>query len=407
MRILHILDHSLPLHSGYSFRTREILDQQRARGWETAQVTGTKQSGAREPVEVADGLTFHRTLSRGGLGERVPVLNQWVGVRALARRITSLLPTLRPEILHAHSPCLNGMAALSVGRRFGLPVLYEMRALWEDAAVDHGTATEGGLRYRLSRFLETRVLRRADAITTICEGLRAEVLARGIPGGKVTVIPNAVDIERFTVAERPDDALRRELGLEGARVLGFLGSFYAYEGLSLLLEAFPGILAAVPSARLLLVGGGYEEEALRRQAAQAGIADKVLFPGRVPHDRVQAYYSLVDLLVYPRLSMRLTELVTPLKPLEGMAQGKLVVASDVGGHRELIRDGETGVLFRAGDAASLSAAVRAILLRPEQQAAILRAGRRFVENERNWAASVARYEPVYASLLGRSTRASA
>ncbi len=407
MRILHVLDHSLPLHSGYSFRTRAILDQQRARGWDTSQLTGIKQAGAREPVEVADGLTFHRTLKRGGLAERVPVLNQWVVVRSLARRIASLLPTLRPHILHAHSPCLNGMAALRAGRRHGLPVLYEMRALWEDAAVDHGTASEGGLRYMLSRHLETRVLRRADAITTICEGLREEVLARGIPPGKVTVIPNAVDIERFTVAARPDEALRRELGLEGTRVLGFLGSFYAYEGLSLLLEAFPGILAAVPNARLLLVGGGYEEEALRRQAAQAGIADKVLFPGRVPHDRVHAYYSLVDLLVYPRLSMRLTELVTPLKPLEGMAQGKVVVASDVGGHRELIRDGETGVLFRAGDAASLGAAVQGILLRPDRQAAILREGRRFVEGERNWAASVARYEPVYASLLRGAKRESA
>jgi PEP-CTERM/exosortase A-associated glycosyltransferase len=281
-------------------------------------------------------------------------------------------------------------------------LVYEVRASWEDAAVDHGTAQAGGLRYRLSRGLETWALKRASAITTICEGLRGEIVARGIPAEKVTVIPNAVDIEAFTLGGTPDPELRRALGLDEACVLGFVGSFYAYEGLALLMRALPVIAAQVPRVRVLLVGGGSQEAELKRLVSELGIADRVVFAGRVPHGEVQRYYDLIDLLVYPRLSMRLTELVTPLKPLEAMAQGRLLVASDVGGHRELIRDGETGVLFKAGDPDALAAAVIGLLREPQRWPAMKDAGRRFVENERNWAASVAHYRPVYDALLGSS-----
>jgi glycosyltransferase involved in cell wall biosynthesis len=185
-------------------------------------------------------------------------------------------------------------------------------------------------------------------------------------------------------------------------VLGFLGSFYAYEGIDLLVEALPGILRDVPNARVLLVGGGFEEARLKQQVERLGLQQQCLFIGRVPHADVERYYSLVDLLVYPRRSIRLTELVTPLKPLEAMAQGKLLIASDVGGHRELIRDGETGLLFKPDSADALAAAVRQMATLRDRRDSIRLAGRRFVEQERTWAASVARYQPVYEALLESS-----
>jgi PEP-CTERM/exosortase A-associated glycosyltransferase len=225
---------------------------------------------------------------------------------------------------------------------------------------------------------------------------------RGIRADKVTVIPNAVDIEKFTVDQAPDGALQTELGLSGAVVLGFIGSFYGYEGLSLLLDAMPGIQSANPRARLLLVGGGPQESALKQRAAALGIEDKVVFTGRVPHHEVQRYYDLVDVLVYPRLAMRLTDLVTPLKPLEAMAQGRLLVASDVGGHRELIADGVTGMLFRAGDAEALAAKVLALLDDRSRWPLLRAAARRFVETERNWAGSVGRYRQVYQRAAGKA-----
>ena len=231
------------------------------------------------------------------------------------------------------------------------------------------------------------------------------MIARGIPADKVTVIPNAVDIEGFAAGAAPDPELQRRLGLEGALVLGFIGSFYAYEGLAVLLRALRQMLATNGRARLLLVGGGPQEAQLKALAAELGLADKVVFAGRVPHQDVPRYYDLIDVLVYPRLSMRLTELVTPLKPLEAMAQGRLVAASDVGGHRELIRNGETGVLFAPGDPAALAAAVGKLLGSPERWPQIKAAARQFVERERTWPLSVARYEDVYARILQQPRRA--
>jgi PEP-CTERM/exosortase A-associated glycosyltransferase len=399
MRILHILDHSIPLHSGYTFRTLAILKEQRVLGWETIHLTGSKQENCQVLEEDVDGWHFYRTPVAQDAMSRLPVFNQTAVIDGLARRLDEVARIVKPDILHAHSPVLNALPALRVGRRLGIPVVYEVRAFWEDAAVDHGTSREWGIRYRITRGLESYALRRADAITTICEGLRGDILGRGIAAEKVTVIPNAVNIENFNLGQLPDLCLVRNLGLEGKFLLGFIGSFYAYEGLSILLRALPKMLSGNPDIRILLVGGGPQSEELRALAAQLGIEDKVTFTGRVPHDQVQHYYNLIDILVYPRLQMRLTDLVTPLKPLEAMAQGRLIVASDVGGHLELIRDGETGILFRAGNPDALASKVLELLARPDLWSSLRAAARRFVETQRNWPISVSRYKKVYGSLL--------
>lgn len=400
MRILHILDHSIPLHSGYTFRTEAILREQRALGWETAHLTSPKQGEVTAEFEDVEGLRFYRcpVPPPGPVG-----LNELRQIRSIENRLEQLVKELRPDILHAHSPVLNAIPALRVARRHGLPVVYEIRAFWEDAAVDHGTTNEGSLRYRLTRALETWALRRVDHVFTICEGLRQDIVGRGISAAKVTVIPNAVDIESFQLSGAPDDALCAQLGLRGATVIGFVGSFYAYEGLDLLLDACQTLAARHANLRVLLVGGGPQEAALKAQARHLGIEDKVIFAGRVPHGEVSRYYDLIDLLVYPRHSMRLTELVTPLKPLEAMAQGRVFIASDVGGHKELIRDGETGHLFAADDPAALAAAVENMLAHRLRWADYRAAGRRFVENVRNWRNSVANYQAVYAALVGGSS----
>jgi glycosyltransferase involved in cell wall biosynthesis len=192
--------------------------------------------------------------------------------------------------------------------------------------------------------------------------------------------------------------LREQLGIADGPVVGFIGSFYAYEGLDLLLDALPGMLKAQPRLRVLLVGGGPQDEALKKQALSLDIADRVVFAGRVPNGEVPRYYDLIDVLAYPRRSMRLTELVTPLKPLECMAGGRLFVASDVGGHRELIRHGETGVLFEAGSVPALQKALLQLLDAKDAWPALRSAARAFVEGERTWRNSVLRYQKVYEGL---------
>ena len=398
MRILHIFDHSVPLHSGYSFRSLAILRHQRKLGWETFHLTTPRHGTSESPMEIIDGWTFYRTPPPTRPWANIPVVSDIAQMNATARRLTEVAELVRPDILHAHSPALNGIPALRVGRRLGIPVVYEIRAFWEDAAASHGTSREWGPRYRSTRALETYVAKRADAVTTICEGLKGELLTRGISEEKVTVIPNAVDSAAF-VPGRADPALAAKHNLGGKSVLGFIGSFYAYEGLDLLLRAMPDIIAGAADAKLLLVGGGPEESSLKALTHDLGLDDKIVFTGRVPHDQVQRYYELVDIFVYPRTAIRLTDLVTPLKPLEAMAQGKIVVASDVGGHRELIDDGETGTLFAADDPRRLSRAVLQVLADrenwPEQRAR----ARHFVETKRSWAASVGRYPKVYENVL--------
>ena len=398
LRVLHVLDHSIPLHSGYTFRTLALLREQRRLGWQTFHVTSPKHVGASELEESVDGWDFHRTPAAAGTSS-VPGLNEWALMRQLERRLTEVAQKVKPNILHAHSPVLNALPALRVGKRLGIPVVYEVRAFWEDAAVDHGSTSEGSLRYRLTRRLETHALHRAQHVFTICEGLRSDIVARGIDSCKVTVIPNAVDVNAFEPGGVADATLKTILGLDGATVVGFIGSFYAYEGLDLLLDALPALLKSRPELRVLLVGGGPQDAALKAQAQRLGVAGQVVFTGRVPHAQVQRYYDLVDVLAYPRHSMRLTELVTPLKPLEAMAQGRLLVASDVGGHKELIRHGETGWLFRAGSASALADAVLELLKQREQWPHLRAAGRQFVESQRNWARSVSHYVPAYASLM--------
>jgi PEP-CTERM/exosortase A-associated glycosyltransferase len=352
--------------------------------------------------ESVDGWHFYRAPPESGWLSTLPVLSHLAQVEHMSARLEEVARIVRPDILHAHSPVLNAIPALRVGRRLGIPVVYEVRAFWEDAAVDHGTTTEGSLRYRLTRAWETRALRGAAHVFTICEGLRRDIVARGIAPAKVTVIPNAVDVDAFGANGQADPALAQRLGIAGATVIGFIGSFYAYEGLDLLLDALPDILARQPQVRVLLVGGGPQEAALKLQAERLGLADHVIFVGRVPHAQVQHYYDLIDVLTYPRHRMRLTELVTPLKPLEAMAQGRLLVASDVGGHKELIRHGETGVLFAAGNAAGLADAVVRLIGARSTWDDMRRAGRAFVESERSWKSSVANYRDVYASLAPKA-----
>jgi glycogen synthase len=192
---------------------------------------------------------------------------------------------------------------------------------------------------------------------------------------------------------------RKSLGLDNATVIGFAGSFYGYEGLELLIEAIRRLAPRHPDLRVLLVGGGPQESNLKAQSDAAGLKDKVIFTGRVPHSEVQRYYELIDVLAYPRLPIRLTELVTPLKPLEAMALGRILVASDVGGHRELIQHGQTGFLFKAGDPAALETAIEDVLAQRETWPVIRSKARQFVEQERTWASSVARYSKVYQSAL--------
>ena len=402
-RILHVLDHSLPLHSGYTFRTRAIMKAQEADGHEVRAITGLRQGAVAVPGDAPEahaGLTFYRTpgIAHGRAGWR-----EWREIVALAAAIGKVCDDWKPDVLHAHSPALCGLAAARVAKARGIPLVYEIRAFWEDAASGNGTGTDGTLKYWLTRRLENHVIAQAGAVVTICKGLRDDLVARGVAPERLSIVPNGVDFALFGEPLLRDLPLARELGFdashEGGPVIGFIGSFYPYEGVDDLIAAMPAIVVAHPAAKLLLVGGGPCEAALRAQAEDSSAAHAIRFVGRVPHEQVDRYYSLIDVVAYPRKAMRLTELVTPLKPLEAMAQGKIVAASDVGGHRELIADGITGTLFGPDDPVDLARALAILMWRRSEWAHQRIASRRAVERDHDWARNVQRYQDVYQSVL--------
>jgi len=400
-RILHVLDHSLPLHSGYTFRTRAILKAQEALGLEVRAITSQRHNLEAEwdaDAEVLDGLRFHRT---SGVPGGPMLVSEFREMAALSGAIQTLAKDWRPDVIHAHSPALNGGAALRAARALGVPFVYEIRAFWEDAAVGNRTGSEGSAKYRLTRSLETQVASRADAVFTICNGLRDDLIARGIAAGKIGVMPNGVDLTLFGDPPPRDDALGQELGIEpGAPVIGYVGSFYDYEGIDDLIAAMPALRDKQPGARLLLVGAGEMEPQWRAAAASLPDPDAVIFAGRVPHSEVERYYSLIDVLAYPRKHSRLTDLVTPLKPLEAMAQQRIVAASNVGGHRELITHGETGILFEPDNPAACAKALGDLLDNRSNWDAMRRRGVEHVRNAHDWHENARRYPDVYQLLLG-------
>jgi PEP-CTERM/exosortase A-associated glycosyltransferase len=274
-----------------------------------------------------------------------------------------------------------------------------MRTLWEEAAVAHGTYGRGSWRYHLMRALEARACRKARAVAVLCQGLRDDLVRRGIPPAKLTVAANGVDVDRFQACA-PDAEYARTWATGGKRVVGYIGSFSAYEGLDLLLEAMARLATTKPDVVLLLVGGGRAESDLRAHVQRLRLEGRVVMPGRISPERIPGVYALVDVLAYPRYSLRLTELVTPLKPLEAMAMGKALVASDVGGHRELVQDGHTGLLFPAGDASALADALGRLLDDHELRRRLERDGSDWVRQTRSWDRTMAAHADLYARALG-------
>jgi PEP-CTERM/exosortase A-associated glycosyltransferase len=395
--VLHVLDHSLPEQDGYSFRSHSILRQLGQSGLAVSAVTGPKQGEMLREVGKIDEIQYVRTpiaegVDTGGIGGQLRT------IRLTRKSVACFARQHRIDVIHAHSPCLNGLAALGLG----YPLLYEMRSSWEDAAVSVGSTQEGSIRYRLSRALETFVVKRANAIVVICEGLKSELVDRGVSAEKITVVPNALSEDLFDAppSERVVDVKRRH-ALADTRIIGFFGSFFEWEGIDCLIRAMTIVLESVPDARLLIAGGGRQERDLHELVATLGLKDSIVFAGRVPHDDISAYYVAADVMAYPRLPDRLTDMVTPLKPLEAMAQSTPVVLSDVGGHRELVVDGVTGTLFKAGSHEDLAQKLLAVLSDQDYSDRTTARALEYVRRERRWSEVADRYLPVYQRISDR------
>lgn len=403
LRVLHVLDHSWPVLDGYSQRSRSLLQAQSQLGFRPSVLTSPlHQSDDPSASDVSvDGISYLRTLvPRGFSGSAIrngwPILRERSVVNLLRRRIQELLDTGCYDIVHAHSPALCGLAAQQAARSRRIPFVYEIRSFWEDATADQQKERRITPRYLLARRLETHVVRHADAVVGISQSILRDLEARGIGPEKFFCVPNGVDTARF-IPRAKDAALADSLRLNGTPTLGFIGTLFPWEGIAWLVRAAVALRKSGVVFKMLLVGDGKDAEQVRKAIQENDAASYISFVGRVSHDLIEQYYSVVDVLVYPRISMRLTELVTPLKPLEAMALGKAVLGSDVGGIRELVDPEVTGVLFKAGDMSDFASQATRLLNDAAFRQSLGTHARERIAVEKDWKTLARTYESVYAA----------
>jgi glycogen(starch) synthase len=399
IRVLHVLNHSAPNLDGYCIRSSEIVQNQRKIGIDVFVVTSPRHETSNFlEREAIDGIEYFRTPK---VSSNLPVYREFEEASDFSRRIIEVAIETKPDLIHAHSPATCGLAAKWAAKKLGLPFVYEVRGIWEDAAVDQGRIRKSSVKYAVSRALETYVLRSADRVACICDGLAKESGSRISKGKRpVSVHPNAVDLETFRQLS-PNRELISKHKLEGKRVVGYVGSLSSWEGVPLLIEAFRGVVSERPETHLMIVGGGEREAEIRAQISSSPVSSSINFVGRVPHREVNDYYSIIDLLVYPRTSSRNTELCTPLKPLEAMAMNKPILVSSVGGLMELVSY-DSRFSFDADSTSSLQQAILRLLADPTALAQLGGDGRKIVEQNRQWKELVYRYQHVYEELLNNS-----
>jgi len=354
MRILHLYDHTEPLRSGYVTRSQTLREATERFGHQCDIVSSVRQYSASEAEyhEGREAVNDHFIYRIKPHSVKIPILREICDIYTNAKFLVWMLLRHPYDVLHVHSPLLCGYSALMarwMAERSSMKIVYEIRAFWEDAAVDHGRLREQSKKYKIIQSLETKLCHRVDHVYTICQGLQRDLIVRGVPEDHITVIPNVVNVNNFEYKAAYPKALAEKIGIkEDEKILGFIGSFYEYEGLEELIPLMQEFRKYKQKYRILLVGGGAMDERIRAAITENGLGDYFILTGRVPHSEVQDYYTLCNAMIYPRRMMRLTETTTPLKPLEAMAMGKPVFLSDIGGHNELVIDKETGFFFPEG-----------------------------------------------------------
>lgn len=407
-RVCYVLHNSLPYSSGgYATRSHGIAGGLQAHGKQVVVITRPgfpldikpELDAAQLPAEDAiDGIRYQRIEGPSSKGISVPDY-----VLACADHLEARFAELRPEIVVAASNYRVGLMAMIAARRLGIPFIYEVRGWWELTRLSRDEDFMGTSSFVAQNLLERAVANEADHVFTLTEPMREALLRNG--AREVTLVPNSCDPDRFEPIPR-DQALARRLGIgDDVPVIGYVGTFVDYEGLDDLAEACGLLAARGRDFRLLLVGNentsGQDRGPITTRileiAAAAGFADRLILPGRVPHDEVGSYYSLVDVAPFPRKPWPVCEMVSPMKPLEALAMEKAVVASDVRALAGMIRDGETGLLYRKGDVDSLAGVLDRLMADPALRARLGAAGRQWVRRERTWNA----VGGVAAGVMGR------
>jgi glycosyltransferase involved in cell wall biosynthesis len=399
-RVIFALHSSLPWHrAGYAIRTQHILKHLKLGGLEITAVTrpgfpwvleahGDRASYS--PEDEIDGISYQR-LSDEKL-ELKDGENSYI--QGYAKLLAHLAKKNESRIIHASSNYLNGLAGAMAARLIGGLAVYEMRGLWHMSRSVMEAGYENSDHYRYCEIMELVAAHESHAVVVLSQSFKHYLIERGIDAEKIHVIPNAVDIDYFSPVQR-DEKLVSELGLQGRMVIGFLGSLTGYEGIDLLIQAVSKLIREGYPLDMVIAGTGYAEKSLRKEAGRTAAGKHIHFVGHVPFEQIKSYYSVSDILPFPRKDIPACRLVPPLKILEAMAMEKAIIVSNLPPLTEIIRHEKTGHVCRANDANDLAMAVESLVNRPEHQRDMGKAAREWVRAERSWAEVAKKFVAVY------------
>ena len=388
MKVLHILYQSLPNISGSSIRSRDILNNQLKIGIEPIVITSPFQNSKCNNcnIEEIDGVKYFRTFSNKNELVNEAESSFFLQIKKLFRiirfsyQVYSIAKKEKVDVIHAHAMFFCALAGKISSFFLKKPLIYEVRSLWEERFKKNNFFNF--LIFSLVTFLETFSMYLADYIVTINQNLKVELQKRLIlKKRKITVVENAVDLDLVFDSELS----RNEL------VFGYIGTLSPIEGLDLLITTFKNLDI---SNQLLIFGDGIELEKLKKLSIGC---NNIRFLGKLSNSEIYKAYNQIDIIVNPRKSSYLTNSVTPLKTIEAMAYKKLVIASDVGGMKELIKDDQTGILFKSGDLFELEKALLKVLERNDLNSIVDNAYN-YIYKQRNWYHNAKLYKKLYSEL---------
>ena len=319
-------------------------------------------------------------------------------IRYFTKRIIEVAKKHEVDLIHAHTPYRVGLPALRAARKLKIPMIYEMRGMWEETAVANGRWMKNGPAYTRFRKFETKVLRKSDGLICISEALKKEAISRGVREDSITIVPNGISPRLMeSTTERPDvTEVQSNLKLnKNTTVVGYIGSLREMEGVDQTAESVADLISKGHDIRFFVLTGKPGQTELKQFCEKLGISENTVITGPVPHDRVPEYYDLIDVFVVSRPDTRVTRFVTPLKPFEAMAMGKCVVASNLPALKEIIRHEETGLLYNPDSHLNLSSEIEKCLSNPELKIQIEQNARNWVLKNRTWADLVQRTVGAY------------
>lgn len=400
---LFALHSSLPWHrAGYAIRTHHLLIHLKKKGVQIAAITRPGfpwdlERHARESdfssAESVNGVSYTR-IQDSKLDLHI---SERAYIEGYARHLASLAQQQQSHVIHSASNYLNGLAGAVAARQIGGVSVYEMRGLWHMSRSIAEPGYENSDHYRYCEIMELAAARESHAVVTLSQACKRYLIEKGICDSKIHVFPNAVDTDLFKPI-KPCQKLKHQLGITSRVVIGFIGSLTGYEGLEIIVEAVSSLINKGFPLSLVIVGAGYSERKIKRQAAATPATQHIHFVGQVPFEQIKQYYSIVDIFPFPRRNYPVCRLIPPLKILEAMAMEKPVIISNLDPLLEIVQEGKTGLVCRVNDKNSLEASIQTLASNDIFRQTIGQTAAKWVQENRSWQDLSDKYQKLYNNL---------